>query len=170
MRVNGVVKTLQLPEGLYNIESLNDAIVDELNLNFGNFFQAEPYFKTNNIKIICASTLVYEILTDAQLKSLKVINAIKKSEPFNSINNVLRNYTSKLNLRGNDYISGYINLNPIRNLYLSSSNLGNFNTISISGDSTIIKKIPVNANYNELLFNSVVLGSDYMDRSRQTIR
>ncbi len=170
VRVDGVVRTLEIPEGFYNIESLNDAIVDELNMNFGNFFQAEPDYKTNKIKIIGTSTLVNEILTDAQLRSLKVINAIKKSEPFNTINNVLRNFTPKANFKDHDYVSGYIDLNPVRNLYLSFSNFGNFNTTSVTGDSTIIKKIPVNANYNELLFNNVILGSDYIDCSRQTLR
>ena len=114
--------------------------------------------------------MVYEILTDAQLRSLKVINAIKKSEPFNTINNVLRNFTPKINFKDHDYVSGYIDLNPVRNLYMSSSNFGNFNTTSVTSDSTIIKKIPVNANYDELLFNNVILGSDYIDCSRQTLR
>ena len=170
VRIDGVVKTLEIQEGLYNIESLNDAIVDELNIHFGNAFQAEPDFKTNKIRISCSSTSAYEVLTDAQLKSLKVMGLIKKSEPFNTINNVLRNFVPKVNLNGNPYVSGYIDLNPIRNLYLSSYNFGNFNTVSVSGDNGIIKKIPVNANYNELLFNNVVLGSDYIDCSRQTIR
>ncbi len=79
-------------------------------------------------------------------------------------------FTPKANFKDHDYVSGYIDLNPVRNLYLSSSNFGNFNTTSVTGDSTIIKKIPVNANYNELLFNNVILGSDYIDCSRQTLR
>jgi len=98
VRINGVVKTLEIHEGFYNIESLNDAIVDELNIHFGNAFQAEPDFKTNKIKISCSSTAAYEILTDAQLKSLKVMDLIKKSEPFNTINNVIRNFVPKVNL------------------------------------------------------------------------
>jgi hypothetical protein len=156
---------LEIPEGYYSIESLNDTIVDELNKSIaGNLFQAQPDFKTNKIKISCSGPVVYEFLTDAQLKSLN------RSEPFNSVNNVLRNFTPQIFSAGNPYTSGYIDLYPIRNLYLSSSNFGNFNTTSVSGDNGIIKKIPVNANYNELLFNNVVLGSDYIDCSRQTIR
>jgi len=172
VRVNGVMRTLEIAEGVNNIESLRDAIVDELNVHCGDIFRAraEPDRKTNEIEISSVTTVVYEILTDAQLTSLKIVNAIKKSEPFNSINNVLRNFTQKENYKDTDYVSGYIDLNPIRNLYLSSSNFGNFNTTSITGDSSIIKKIPVNANYNELSFNNVVLGSDYIDCSRQTLR
>ena len=83
---------------------------------------------------------MYEFLTDAQLSTLKAMNIIKTSEPFNSVNNVLRNFTPKANFKDHDYISGFIDLNPVRNLYLSSSNFGNFNTTSITGDSTIIKK------------------------------
>ena len=168
VRVNNIyneVKVLAIPDGLYTIESLNDAIVDELNKHFETKpFSAEPDFKTNKIKVSCSGPFIYEFLTDAELKSLN------RSPPFNSINNVLRNFSRQIFLAGTPFVSGYIDLNPIRNLYLSSYNFGNFNTVSVSGDNGIIKKIPVNANYNELLFNNVVLGSDYIDCSRQTIR
>ncbi len=39
VRVDGVIRVLSLSEGFYNIESLNDAIVDELNMTFGSFLK-----------------------------------------------------------------------------------------------------------------------------------
>ena len=38
------------------------------------------------------------------------------------------------------FISGSLDLQPIRNIYISSPNLGNFNTLGARGESTIIKK------------------------------
>ena len=39
IRVNGVIRTVEIAEGIYNIESLNDAIVDELNIHIGDIFR-----------------------------------------------------------------------------------------------------------------------------------
>ena len=41
-------------------------------------------------------------------------------------------------------------------------------TMSVSGDRSIVKKIPVNAGYGEMIFDQSVVGIDYLDCSRQT--
>jgi signal transduction histidine kinase len=106
--------------------------------------------------------LVFEILTDAQLNALN-INANQ------TINNVLRNFTPSIHNNTNPYVSGFVDLFPIRNLYLTCSGLGNFNTMSVSGDRSIVKKIPVNAGYGEFVFDQSVVGIDYLDCSHQTL-
>jgi hypothetical protein len=74
-----------------------------------------------------------------------------------------------VNNNDNNYESGFLDLFPIRNLYLTCSGLGNFNTMSVSGDRSIVKKIPVNAGYGEMIFDQSVVGIDYLDCSRQTL-
>jgi hypothetical protein len=64
----------------------------------------------------------------------------------------------------------YLDLHTTRNLYLSSSSLGSYNTISNFGNDTIIKKIPVRYNYNEMLFDSSASGYDYTDVSKRSLR
>ena len=49
------------------------------------------------------------------------------------------------------------------------SNLGNYNTIGPQGESTI-KKIPVTANYNEMIFDGEMVSNDFLDCSHQTWR
>ena len=44
------------------------------------------------------------------------------------------------NIFTNPFSSKYLNLQPIRNLYLHSSNIGSFSTIGLYGTRTIIKK------------------------------
>ena len=62
-----------------------------------------------------------------------------------------------------------INLQSIRNLYLHSS-MGNYNSLTVSGESTIIKKIPVSANKGEYIFDQVMTNNDFGDCSNQTLR
>ena len=61
-------------------------------------------------------------------------------------------------------------MQPIRNLYLHSSTLGNYNSIGPDGSQTIIKKIPVTSDYNLMIFDQCVLYNDYNDCSQQTIK
>jgi len=41
--------------------------------------------------------------------------------------------------------------------------------MSINGEWGILKKIPVNAGYNEIVYDQTVLGMDYLDCSNQTL-
>ena len=63
----------------------------------------------------------------------------------------------------------YLDMHTTRNLYLTSTSLGSFNTISNVNCDCIIKKIPVRYNYNEMLFDSAEAGYDYLDVGRKTI-
>ena len=67
------------------------------------------------------------------------------------------------------WVSGYLNLHPVRNLYLISNTLGTYNSMAINGEWGILKKIPVSANYNQLIYDQSVLGMDYLDCSNQTL-
>jgi hypothetical protein len=64
----------------------------------------------------------------------------------------------------------YLDLHTTRNLYLTSSSLGSYNTVSNFGYDTIIKKIPVRFNYNEMLFDGAESGYDYLDVSKRSLR
>jgi len=81
------------------------------------------------------------------------------------------------NLEGNSiwynrltpYNSDFLNLQPIRNIYIHSS-LGNYNTFGPRGETSIVKKIPVTANTNEVIFDQVLVSNDFGDCSKQTVR
>ena len=87
----------------------------------------------------------------------------------NSINSALRLQKSVEIRPGIPYYS-YLDLHTVRNLYLSSSSLGSFNTISNFGSDVIIKKIPVRADYNEMLFDNSESGYDYLEVSKRSLR
>ena len=164
--IDGVNHSAEIPRGNYTVASLNQAIVDVLN-NISptlDDFVSEPLVNTNQLSVNITSNRIFTILTDVQAV------AAGFSTPLHSLNALLQNTTSKVNLKADPFVSGYIDLFPIRNIYIVSPNLGNFNTVSVSGESGIVKKVPVTSGYNELIFDQVVLGSDYLDCSRQALK
>ena len=63
----------------------------------------------------------------------------------------------------------YIDLHTTRKLYLTSSCLLSYNTISKFDNDVIIKKMPVKANYSHLFFDSATAGYDYLDVSKRAL-
>ena len=68
------------------------------------------------------------------------------------------------------YTSGFLNLSPINNLYLSSPNLGTFTTLSPTGSMNVIKKIPVSADWGYMIIDRVVSQHDYQECGSQNLR
>ncbi len=163
-RVNGAATYANIPSGNYSLVTLSQAIVDQMNSAFPGYFVSAPDVKTNRVVIQGATTAIFEILTDGQAQAAGF-------HGNNSVNSVLRNFTPQVNDSLNNYTfeSGYIDLLPIRNLYIVSSGLGNFNTMSVSGERSIVKKVPVNAGYGEMVFDQSLVGIDYLDCSKQTL-
>ena len=85
-----------------------------------------------------------------------------------TINTMTKNFAQKP-LDNSDDVSGYIDMTPLRNIYMTASGLGNFNTMSVAGDRNIVKKIPVTAPHGDVIFDQTVTGMDYLDCSRQTL-
>ena len=81
---------------------------------------------------------------------------------------MLRNSTSA-GICSSPFASGYVDLIPIRYLYLSCCGLGSFISMTLSGNRNIAKHIPLNAGPNEIIFSQVVAGVDYLDCSGQTL-
>ena len=66
--------------------------------------------------------------------------------------------------------SGFIDLLNVHNIYIHSPNLGNYNSIGVRGESTIIKQVPVSSSFGYLILDSVVAPHDKIDVSRQLIK
>ena len=99
--------------------------------NISPNFIAFTDLNTNTIHIISTSSNLewkFEILSDTRALSFGY------NEPLNSINTCLRNNTMQISNLHFPFISGYIDLNPIRNVYITSGNLGSFHSMSTQGD------------------------------------
>jgi hypothetical protein len=86
-----------------------------------------------------------------------------------TINTTIRNTTHTTISEAAAYIC-YLDLFNTRNLYLTSSALCSYDTVSNFGMDTIIKKIPCTASYNRMIFQSSGSTLDGLDVSKRTLR
>jgi hypothetical protein len=167
----------RIPEGNYSLVTLNNAIANIMNTGYlspintviPNKFISTPSISKNKI-LIGNNDNSFEILTDEQVLGHIYNGWEEASYPLHSINAMIQNFTPNHIERGVDfYMSGYVDLFPIRNLYITSQALGNFSSISLNGERGVLKKVPLRASYGELLFDQTVLGMDYLDCSHQSL-
>ena len=48
--------------------------------------------------------------------------------------------------------------------------MGNFNTVGPNGRSGILKKVPVTADFNQMIIDQLMTTNDFLDCSKQTLR
>ena len=139
-----------------------------------------PYDVTKNTLSMYIGSLEFQFLTDKELQDPAALTlggfawngASYDKDDLKSANNVISNTGSQsqayINTNQKQCI---LNLQPIRNVYIKSPNLGNFNTLGARGEQDIIKKVPVNNNYSEMIFSDYNAGmADMLDCSKQTLR
>ena len=105
-----------------------------------------------------------QILTDDTL----TLGPPRASSP-NTINTIIRNTNQPVITVAESY-KCYPDFFQTRNLYLTSSALASYDTVSNFGLDTIIKKIPCTAGYNKLLTQSSGSTLDGLDVSKRTLR
>ena len=168
VKFNTQVYIAGVPPGNYSTANLGLAIAQAMNDQLPVIDRFESLYdaKTNKLTIKLINEFkpanVFQIYTD------HFIEEIAPSFAYRTINTMTKNFTQKP-LDNSDDVSGYIDMYPLRNIYMTASGLGNFNTMSVAGDRNIVKKIPVNAAHGEVIFDQTVTGMDYLDCSRQTL-
>ena len=91
---------------------------------------------------------------------------------LNSINKVLGIYTTAGDASTNvvPYMTGFIDLTPVKNLYLHCNEISNYNQLTVADNSSIIKKIPVNVPYLGVSNDNEISVVDYIDVSSKMLR
>ena len=87
----------------------------------------------------------------------------------NTINTIIRNTQEAVITESAPYTC-YLDLFQTRNLYLTSSALASYDTVSNFGIDTIVKKIPCTAGYNKMIIQSSGSTLDGLDVSKRTLR
>ena len=158
--------TATVPPGIYEVAGLGTAIAKAIS---DRVQKADAVVSTYN-KLYESITISltdtnnrFNVWTDAEMKAGNKSNVLARS-----INSLIKNFVSQLNSNA-PWTSGYIDMIPMRNVYLNCSGLGNFNTMTLSGNRNVAKKIPVNANAGDMIFDQTVTGVDYLDCSSQTL-
>ena len=123
----------------HTFDSLTDAIQEALNTAFGDdvfSVSYDPIQLTVSIEYVANSDI--KLFTDEELKGLSLWSG-ESYNPSNlmSGNEVLGNYTTQ-QYTSTTFQSGIVDLRRFHNIYLSSANLSNFNTLGPRGESNII--------------------------------
>ena len=177
---------ITLAYGNYTPYSLATEIQKKINaqtttLNAGDsVFQVAYNSLTNNMEITIpnsiqiAAGLGFYILTPNDLKTKlggRFTTSYDVSNPHDC-NELIGNYLgdNDFHAKGTKWRKGQVNLQPIRNIYMHSSALGNLSNIGPDGSQTVIKKIPVSAEFNNFVFDQTVIANDYNSCSGQTVK
>ena len=143
---------------------------------YSNLFICTYTAKQNTITIALSSTypfLSFVILTPLDLKT-KLNNKFTLSyntQKPDSCNDIISNNEGTFNEKEVLIpFVGLINLQSIRNIFLHSPNLGHSSNVGPQYESTIIKKIPISANYKEVIYDQVLLFNDCNDVSGSTLK
>ena len=68
------------------------------------------------------------------------------------------------------YISGFIDLQRIKSLYLHCNEISNFNQLTVAGNSSIVKKINVTVPYLGIINDNELSNFDNIDVSGKILR
>ena len=172
-------RTVVLPGQNYTGSTLATAIQSSLNTQLEQglpVFTAVYNANQNIITINNTQTFFFQILTDPELATrLSNTWVGPPYDPTNprSANDLLRNYAGTSPVYGKDngpFVSGFLDLQPIRNIFIASPNLGSFNTLGSKGEANIICKVPVNADFGYLVIANIIAPHDFLNCSKQTLR
>ena len=167
---------ISLDQQLYNGQTLATELAAKINaLGYTSTVTYNASKQQISVSILNDS---FKFLTDNELQTMDTLDpayqwqgtAYDKNNLQSANDLIKHNYTTSSTYSSASPFVTYIDLQPIRNIYISSPNIGNFNTIGPRGQSSIIKKVPVTANFNEVIFDSTLVGNDFLDCSRQTLR
>ena len=132
------------------------------------------YDSRTRMMSVSVANLDIQIFTDEELK-----------DPQNNIGWVGTSYDPKNLSCGNELLTNvfrnvvgntgnhakyYLNLTPVRNIYMKSPNLSNFNTMGADGSVSIIKKIPVNVPAGEMITSFITSSTDFIPCNNLTLK
>ncbi len=88
-------------------------------------------------------TLTFKLLTETEiLGDYAGMPSYDASNPADINSKVLKQITTS-STYANSFTSGFVDLQPIKNVYIYCSNLSTFSTVAPDGGTGVIKKVPV---------------------------
>ena len=158
MRINSTDYNIKINAQNYNGDTFAIEIQTKLNGILPNTFTVAFNPQQNNISIAVNNGTQFKVYTNKDLKTRFGTTDAK------STNDILQNYdyNSPVYHQDNTFVSGFLNLLAIRNLYLSSPNLSSYTTLGSKAESKIIKKIPVSSEFGHLIIETFTSTHDWV--------
>jgi hypothetical protein len=169
-------KILTLPSQNYSGIEFADALKSGLNAITEPFLGCRFdvfYLRAQNKLTITQISGMEEVfvtmVSSADLKVGKLWSGSVANDELHSMNGILR--LGKVSKLVTDYFPyvAYIDLYTTRNLYMTSSALACYSNISNFKNDIIVKKLPVTANYGEMMFYNASVEYDYLDVSMRSL-
>lgn len=157
----------------YTLALLATELNTKLNAVFGGFLNCSANERRGTISFVSSTGHKHRIYSDEELYAGDndsdfdwLGGYVDDTNPL-SMNDVIKvsGQTTYSSL-GGTVETGFINLRSIHNIYVTSPNLGSFDTLGPRGEQNIVKKIPVSADWGYVIFDSVVSEHDYIDVSK----
>ena len=170
-------RVVVLEEGNYTLPELSAQLQTKLNAIREPSDVSQISFTVSNdlknqtltISITASNDDVsFRLYTDAEVIK-EIRNYWTTVDPGNlrSANDIITHV--KPMVRNSTFTTGFVNLNHINNVYITSPNLGSFDTLATFSNN-VIKKVPVNAQYGYMVVDQVMSTNDFLNCSRQTLR
>ena len=170
---------LKIPTDNYIGSTLATAIQTKLR-TIDSTFTATYNINNHCINISMTNPdLVFALPSDDELETSAYLNYPIRSSPtttlnqsdLNSWNDLIGNTNTPTSVYNSytPFVSGMLDLLSIRNIFISSPNLGSFSTMGARGESNIVKKVPVSSDFGYLIIDSFTSPHDFLDCSRLTL-
>ena len=171
---------LKIPPNNYTGATLATTIQTQLKTIDSTFtatYDINNYCITINI---ATTTIIFTIPSDDELETSAYLKytvyplssslTLNQSD-LNSWNDIIGNTSSPTSAYNYSVplVSGMLDLLTIRNIFISSPNLGSFSTMGARGESNIIKKVPVSSDFGYMIIDSFTSPHDFLDCSRLTL-
>ena len=184
---------LKITNGNYTGLSLANEIQEKLQTSIPDLaFTCSYHIATGKISIKAGVGKEFKVLTNFLVSSIdpgttdpwlgwkdnnNYVITVDASN-LNSINEVLRNtsgiydgiWAPGMDPLDTEFTSEFLDLLNVHNIYIHSSTLGNYSSIGVRGENTIIKKVPVSSSFGYLIMDSVVAPHDKINVSKQLIK
>ena len=172
---------ITLTEGNYNVSELAGHLQTIMNNYFNDpefppqradTFAVSHSNPLNKIQIsINYNDTQFQILPDANVLNFPDwFPDINGADDIHSINRILGSFTLTTSSFNSPYISGFIDLQRVKSLYLHCNEISNFNQLTVAGNSSIIKKINVSVPYLGVINDNELSNFDYVDCSNKILR
>jgi hypothetical protein len=174
-------KIITLDPKNYTLALLGIDLNTKLNAVFGASLTCASNERRGTISFVSATGHKHRIFSDEELVDIDVTligdpNGLvwdqgtgpqpNATSPF-TMNDVMKvSGVTTYSDTGGTLETGFINLRSIHNIYITSPNLGSFDTLGPRGEQNIVKKVPVSSDWGYVIFDSVVSEHDHIDVSK----
>ena len=162
---------LTIPEGNFNGSQFATVLQEQLFAVTNGLLVQSSFDTRTQLLRVGFTNYSFRVFTDYELanNTHNWVGAAYDSKSLQTANELLTNTKdlSDVAIAGAN-VSFYLMLIPIRNIYIRSPMQSSFSNIGANGDSNILCKVPVNANYGEMITHSSSLGADFHNCSKAT--